>query len=77
MKEHTDEECLAIFRYLSSNPDGKTTDLINRGFDSELINSLPMVGFLSISQNGSYKMTEFGKKYAKILLESENKGQNF
>lgn len=76
MKEHTDEERLAIFQYLSSNPNGKTTDLINQGFDSKLINSLPIVGFLKISQNGNYKMTEFGKKYAKIVMESENKGQD-
>lgn len=73
---YPDETVLGICEYLSNqeNESGGISNLINNGFELDLIESLMYAGLISIFKadckdpHGRYIVTEIGREYFKIIL---------
>lgn len=73
---YPDETVLGICEYFSNqeNESGGISNLINNGYELDLIESLMYTGLISIFKadckdpNGRYVVTEMGKEYFKLIL---------
>lgn len=76
MKKYPDEIVLGIIEYLSKqeNEKGQVSELIDLGYELDLINSLMYAGLITINtadckdQHGRYNVTGMGREYFKIVL---------